>query len=257
MKDHIYDYWNNQGKKYKTDPTASWGDSHCIALEIEEIANYLKDGASVLDIGCANGYSAASQIDKKDIKITGIDFSEEMIDAANTRRSKNSDYMKKLSFELGDIRDIKKPDDSFDVVYTTRVLINLPNWEEQRKGIEECIRVCKKGGLVIFSESFWEPLSKLNTIRMAFGVEPLGMHNFNRYLKKNDLEEYLDSRKIKFECIDFSSVYYLGTRVLNLVLIDQEKYPPYTSPLNDVFYELEKKYSGGDIGLQQLYVLHL
>ena len=67
----------------------------------------------------------------------------------------------------------------------------------------------------------------------------------------------LIEKQIKFKCIDFSSVYYLGTRVLNEVVIDKEKYPPYTSPLNPVFYDLERKYSGGGIGLQQLYVIEI
>jgi len=36
--------------------------------------------------------------------------------------------------------------DNYDVVYTTRVLVNLPTWEQQKKGIAECLRVTKKKG---------------------------------------------------------------------------------------------------------------
>jgi ubiquinone/menaquinone biosynthesis C-methylase UbiE len=101
-----------------------------------------------------------------------------------------------VSFGVGDIRKMQFDDNTFDVVYTTRVLINLPNWDEQIQGIEECIRITKKGGTVILSEGFWEPLVLLNSLRALKQLPPLVEHDFNRYIKKSKLETLLQNKSL-------------------------------------------------------------
>ena len=64
MTDFIRDFWEGQAKQHGASHEASWGDSYAIALEIEAIARYLKDGQTVLDVGCANGYSAFQQLER-------------------------------------------------------------------------------------------------------------------------------------------------------------------------------------------------
>lgn len=253
--DFIKEHWENQAKKFDISPEASWGDNYMIELEIEMIAEHIQTGNNVLDIGCANGYSAFKQLEThKQISITGVDFSEKMIEAANKKKSamRLSDEIK---FEVGDIRKIQFGDNTFDVVYTTRVLINLPHWEQQKQGIKECIRVAKPGGKIIFSEAFREPLMKLNAIRAIENLPPLAEHNFNRYLKKNYLEIFLKEKNLSYQVNVFSSVYYLGSRFLRELVTHPSDYPGYTNPVNEDFYHLEKKYSGGNFGIQQAYIV--
>jgi ubiquinone/menaquinone biosynthesis C-methylase UbiE len=146
-------------------------------------------------------------------------------------------------------------DNSFDVVYTTRVLINLPNWDEQIQGIEECIRITKKGGTVILSEGFWEPLILLNSLRALKQLPPLVEHDFNRYIKKSKLETLLQSKKLDFIVEEFSSIYYLGSRFLRELVTNPSDYPGYSNPINKTFYDIEKQFSGGGFGIQQAYVI--
>jgi SAM-dependent methyltransferase len=141
------------------------------------------------------------------------------------------------------------------VVYTTRTLINLPTWKEQLLGIQECLRVCKPNGRVIFSEAFWEPLVLLNSLRALASLPPLVEHDFNRYIKKSALEEYFRTSGIEFESVDFSSVYYLGSRFLRELVTIPENYPGYTNPINKIFFDIEREYSGGGFGIQQAYVV--
>jgi hypothetical protein len=54
---------------------------------------------------------------------------------------------------------------------------------------------------------------------------------------------------------DFSSVYYLGSRFLRELISKIEDYPGYSNPINKIFYELEKSYSGGGFGIQMIYVI--
>jgi ubiquinone/menaquinone biosynthesis C-methylase UbiE len=226
-----------------------------IDLEIRTIGQHIKEGDNVIDIGCANGYSTYRQFDENNpASIVGIDFAKSMIDAANeVRRGRNG--QEKVSFRVGDVRCLDYEKEVFDVAYTTRVLINLPTWEDQKIGIDECLRVVRPGGRVIISEGFWEPLCRLNAIRLLSDLPPLVEHDFNRYLKMSVVEDYLRDQGIDYKINDFSSIYYLGSRFLRELVTDPARYDGFSNPINKIFYEIEQQFSGGGFGIQQAIVL--
>jgi ubiquinone/menaquinone biosynthesis C-methylase UbiE len=254
VRNFILEHWNAQAETHGVKHSASWGDIYAINLEIETIDPYIFEGSDVLDAGCANGFSVLQHLDKKPRSITGIDFSPKMIEQAQNNKPKEPTDCE-ITFKVGDIRNLPFEDETFDVVYTTRTLINLPLWKEQIQGIEHCIRVCKRGGKIIFSEAFWEPLMLLNAFRGLSSLPPLVEHDFNRYIKKSNLEEFLKSKNIEFEVNDFSSVYYLGSRFLRELVTNPADYPGYSNPINKLFYEIEKEFSGGGFGVQQAYII--
>jgi ubiquinone/menaquinone biosynthesis C-methylase UbiE len=252
----IKDYWENQAKIHKDSHNASWGDNYMIALEIDAIGEHISGGDRVLDVGCANGYSTFEQLKRhNDIhSIVGIDFAENMVVQANGMK-KTINLPNDITFEVGDARSLRFPDNSFDVVYTTRVVINLPSWEDQKVAINECLRVVRPGGKAIFSEAFWEPLMLLNALRLLKHLPPLVEHDFNRYLKKSVLEKFFTQQGLKFSVNEFSSVYYLGSRFLRELVTDPAAYPGYSNPINRIFYDMEKEFSGGGFGIQQAYIV--
>lgn len=254
--DFIKEYWEKQAQKYKGSHEASWGDNFMIDLEIESIGKHLSDRETVLDVGCGNGYSTLCQADSHKFEsIVGVDFADNMIAEAN--KSKQAlNAADNVNFEVGDVRSLGFEDNSFDVAYTTRVIINLANWEQQTEAINECLRVVKPGGKVIFSEAFWEPLVLLNSLRTLKQLPALVEHDFNRYIKKKKMEEFLNSKGLRFEVDDFSSVYYLGSRFLRELITDISQYEGFTNPINKIFYELERTFSGGGFGIQQIYLIH-
>ena len=252
----IKDYWENQAITHKDSHHASWADNFMIALEIDAISEHISSGDRVLDVGCANGYSAFEQLKRcSDIRsIVGIDFAENMIVQANGAKEK-ANLTDAVTFEVGDARSLRFPDNTFDVVYTTRVLINLPSWEEQMLALNECMRVVRPGGKAIFSEAFWEPLMLLNALRLLKHLPPLVEHDFNRYLKKSVLEEFFAQKELKYSVNEFSSVYYLGSRFLRELVTNAAAYPGYSNPINRIFYDMEKEFSGGGFGIQQAYIV--
>lgn len=253
-QDFIKEFWESQAKKHGESPDASWGDNFAIDLEVNNIGNYISDGDRILDVGCANGFALLRHAKEKQLENSiGVDFSDNMIEMANGALSKSKHT--NLSFKVGDVRKLDFENNQFDLVYTTRVLINLPNWEEQMQGINECLRVTKPNGKVVLSEAFWEPLVKLNAIRSLFGLNSLVEHDFNRYLKKSKLEKFLLKNKALYEINDFSSVYYLGSRLIRELVTEVNKYPGYSNPINEIFYNLEKDFSGGNVGIQQAYII--
>jgi len=134
-KDHIYEYWEAQGQTHGESHWASWGDNWMIDLEIDTIGKHIKDGDRVLDIGCANGYSTFRQAQShKQVSITGVDFAPSMVAAAQETKMQKG-FGEDVSFSIGDIRSLQFPSNTFDVAYTTRVLINLSSWEQQISGI--------------------------------------------------------------------------------------------------------------------------
>ena len=87
MKDFIHEFWEGQAREHGTAHAASWGDNFAIALEIDTIAGHIQDGHAVLDVGCANGYSAFEQLSRHRLKrLLGVDFSGAMIAAAIVSR---------------------------------------------------------------------------------------------------------------------------------------------------------------------------
>lgn len=251
----IKEYWEKQAETYKQSHEASWGDSWMIDLEIKTIGQYLKQGAQILDVGCGNGYSTIHQWqERRPASMIGVDLAENMIRHARQALIDHK-ITGNISFENGDIGSLRFPDNTFDIVYTTRVVINLPTWEQQTQALSECIRVTKKGGTIIFSEAFWEPLTLLNAVRALKNLPPLVEHDFNRYIKKSKLDAWLKSRGITYKVDEFSSVYYLGSRFLRELVTDPAAYPGFTNPINKLFHDIECQFSGGGFGIQQAYIL--
>jgi ubiquinone/menaquinone biosynthesis C-methylase UbiE len=253
--DFIKEYWEAQGQLYGESHWASWGDNWMIELEIAAIGKHIKDGDCVLDIGSANGHATFRQAESHKLtSIYGVDFATNMVLAAQkTKQQKN--LGDDIDFMEGDVRFLQFPDNTFDVAYTTRVLINLTTWEQQIQGIAECIRVVKPNGTIILSEGFWEPLMLLNAMRALKNLAPLVEHDFNRYLKLSALETHLKKLGLNYQIEDFSSIYYLGSRFLRDLVTDPTAYPGFSNPINKIFFEIQKQFSGGGFGVQQAVVI--
>ena len=97
MKDHIKDYWENQGKTFKNSYKASWGDHYAIALEIQEICSHINKDDDILDAGCANGYSSFKYNNSNPNSVTGVDFAKNMIHNAK-EQSRKLNLENKFSF---------------------------------------------------------------------------------------------------------------------------------------------------------------
>ena len=86
--------------------------------------------------------------------MTGIDISEEVVDAA--KKAVVGDKQN-LEFEVGNVLDgLKYADNSFDVIYTHQTIIHIP---DPVKAITEMRRVLKPGGILACREAthlhFW------------------------------------------------------------------------------------------------------
>jgi SAM-dependent methyltransferase len=160
-----------------------------------------------------------------------------------------------VEFAVGDITALQEPSDCFDKAIVTRVVINLGSWELQLQGLHECCRVLKPGGILLLSEASLQGWQALNRFRNEWGLPDIPMPSFNSYLDEQALVEGLSAKMELVETVNFSSTYYIGTRLfkplLAQVLATDIAVADPEMEWNRFFSQLP---SWGDYGTQKLFV---
>lgn len=137
-------YWKKFASQYD-EVVGNQGDvSHdkIINPVVFELAGDLNEKI-VLDAGCGNGY-LANRYAKTAKRVSGVDFTEELIKLAKDRYQK-----KNLEFKLGNLEKLDFLNDfSFDVVVCNMVLMDVENLS---RVISELSRVLKKTGILAAS----------------------------------------------------------------------------------------------------------
>jgi demethylmenaquinone methyltransferase/2-methoxy-6-polyprenyl-1,4-benzoquinol methylase len=108
----------------------------------------IKTGDRALDLCCGTG-DISFALAQHGAETTGLDFSPQMLEVAETRRQKiaNSQFeIRNLKFIQGDAQAIPFPDNLFDSVTVGYGLRNLTSWE---RGLDEMHRVAKPGGRIV------------------------------------------------------------------------------------------------------------
>lgn len=124
----------------------------------------LSDSDSVLDIGCGNGYVLNLLARRHDATFTGIDTSENIIEAAMRRNGK---YIKskKMNFSCQDVSAMSFADESFSKVYTINTVYF---WSDLDKAMLEIRRVLKSDGVFINTLYANETLSRFSHTQFGY-----------------------------------------------------------------------------------------
>ena len=194
-------------------------------LEMEAIAGYARDGLRVLDVGCGNGITAIELARRYHVDLTGIDFAAEMV-AEAARLASRADLKGSVRFQAGDVLLLPDELERFDLIYTERTLINLPDWPSQRGAIEAIVRRLSRGGLFVMCENSQDGLDEINEFRQRIGLPEIKAPWHNRYFRDAELGE-LSIPGVRCEgCVCYSSTYYFLSRVVNAWMAAQEGKEP-------------------------------
>lgn len=109
------------------------------------ITPLMKDGDTLIDIGCGGGHYLKSIVKKAetDFNYKGVDATPYYVEQGKNAWADKQGYEKlnSVSFQVGDIFNIPLEDATGDIVICNNVLLHLPSVE---KPISELIRIAKK-----------------------------------------------------------------------------------------------------------------
>ena len=241
----VREFWDQQATLHKGSDLATNPDQHYRNLEIEHILRAIGalEPKAILDVGCGNGFTTERISEQHpDAVITGIDFSQDMINEANRHHSGNN-----IDYRVGDVLSLSRTPGlhvgEFDVVLSTRCLINLANWEEMKVGILEMRKMLKPGGHLVLVENVQDGLDNLNHMRQSIGLPPIKTRWHNVYIPQDKLTKFLN--EIKGQLLDteyvenIGNMYYIASRVIYAKLCqDQGIEPDYNNKINEIASKL-------------------
>jgi demethylmenaquinone methyltransferase/2-methoxy-6-polyprenyl-1,4-benzoquinol methylase len=105
----------------------------------------VRQGSLALDVCCGTG-DIAQRLAAGGAEVTGLDFSEPMLEVARRRNAQMPEASRVAQFFQGDAMKLPFAASEFDVVTVGYGLRNLASWEA---GLAEMMRVTKAGGRVL------------------------------------------------------------------------------------------------------------
>ena len=152
------------------------------------------EGEKILEVGVGTGKNL--QHYPENLEITGIDFSENMLEKAK-RKNKDNKNIKLIEM---DAQDMQFNDNTFDTVVTSCVFCSVPDPVE---GLKEIRRVCKAGGKIIMLEHMRSNNEVVGKIMDAVNFIPLNIWgaNINRRTIENLKKAGFNEKDIKVQDI--------------------------------------------------------
>lgn len=127
----------------------------------------IQPGDRILEVGVGTGINLA--LYPKDCTVTGIDYSEQMLEKARERIERKGISNARLLQMDG--ADLKFADNSFDIVYAPYVISVVP---DPVKVAREMERVCRPGGRIIILNHFLSPNTLMSRVERL--ISPATIH---------------------------------------------------------------------------------
>ena len=168
-------------------------------FKIKKVESNFLEGLNILDIGCGGGLISEPMARLGGI-VTGIDASEKNINVANLHSKKSGLKINYLNTSPENLNNFEK----YDVILNLEIVEHVDNVNLY---IKSCYKLLKKGGLMFtatLNRSF------LSYIKAIIGAEyilrwlPIGTHDWNKFIKPEELEKYLS--KEKFSTMDIKGL---------------------------------------------------
>lgn len=243
----VKEYWDKQAEDHGASDLATAPDHfYRVNVELRRILEVLKvmEPETILDIGCGNGFSTLEMAKANPTAmVIGVDYSEKMIEEAR----KASKGVPNVTFVVGDVLSIARhpylQQLRFDAVISTRCLINLANWDEQKLGILQMRKLLERDGNLILVENITDGLKKLNKVREMVDLPPIEQRWHNFYLPEKEFSEFIDQNLGKLFSLVMSenlgNMYYLASRVIYAKMCAIEgKEPEYGHIINEIASKL-------------------
>ena len=150
------------------------------------------ENLNILDIGCGGGL-ISEPLSRLGGSVTGIDASEKNIKVASLHSKKNNLKIRYLNKSPEQLNEFEK----FDVILNLEIVEHV---EDVSLYINSCYKLLKPKG-IMFTATINRTL--ISYIKAIIGAEyvlrwlPIGTHDWNKFLKPEELEKYLLENKFK------------------------------------------------------------
>src|SRR5438874_2678281 len=192
----------------------------------------------VLDAGCGNGLTAFEMVRRAKVDVIGVDSAPPMIEAAK-RAHHGAQTGASLKFLTADVVDLPTSLGEFDLVFTERTLINLPDWPTQARAIRSIAPRVRTGGQYVMMENSQDAVDRLNRLRGSLDLPAIVPPSHNRYLREHEVAALEVSGLRLASTRQYSSTYYFLSRLVNAALAAaRREEPDYDSPINKLALRL-------------------
>lgn len=224
--DEIKKYWEDRAAG-NSSAQSTTQDIYLREIEFNTLADRIHrySPALVADVGCGDGRTTARLASRfLDTTFTGFDYSTSMIE--NARRLHDTDRRSNIRFEQLDICDGLNA--SFNLIYTTRCLINLPSWDLQKDAIKNIHKALTIGGIYLMVENFTDGQANFNQVRKIFDLPEIPVRKHNLFFDRKRLLDYASDLFEVEEDVNISSTYYLVSRVIySKICVETNTQPDY------------------------------
>ena len=197
----VLEYWNK-------DEVESMYDKHLINAEIYLINSRIRGASKILDAGCGEGEGTLVYAQNNNVVVHAADFSNTRLEKARERLS----HLPNVKLMQVDFLSDYTIDNDYDYIVSQRFLINLMEWELQKKVILDLVKHLKVGGKLLMLEGSEDGVKQLNTIRGFFDLDPIPVKWHNLFFKNDMLENFLHLNNLRIVERDGLGEYFFLTR---------------------------------------------
>ena len=223
LREKVKNYWEERARESGGSRTATTNDVYLRELEVSTLTLQLQQaklpaGATVLDVGCGDGYTTTRIAQSlPTLRFVGADYSQNMIaNAVAGLEAKEASLRERISFRVADVLQLDKDlgETRYDAAITDRCLINLGSYEEQAKAIAQIAGRLKPGTCYFAIENFMEGQENLNSARASVDLPPIPVRWHNLFFREAEFRRAAEPFFSEVVMHEFSSSYYFATRVI-------------------------------------------
>ncbi len=159
-------------------------------FDIKNQNDYILKDLDILDIGCGGGLISEPMC-RLGANVTGIDASEKNIKVAKLHAAKNNLKINYLNKSPEQLNESKK----YDIILNLEIVEHVDN---VKLYLKSCNELLKKNGLMFTATLNRTIVSYLKAIVGAEYILrwlPIGTHNWNKFIKPEELEVLLTNEK--------------------------------------------------------------
>ena len=149
------------------------------------------EGLKILDIGCGGGL-ISEPMTRLGAKVTGIDASKKNINIAKTHSMESGLEINYVNTSPEKLEDFE----TYDVILNLEIVEHVDNVDLY---IKSCQKLLNKNGLMFtatLNRSFTSYIKAIIGAEYILRWLPIGTHDWNKFLKPEELENYLTKEKL-------------------------------------------------------------